>query len=84
MPAAIDALAGNTALQWIGAWGGMGGLASEDAFKDHVAALKTAAVGDLGPVGAEALDLLVDVALGSPARVRLARPPARGPGARMG
>ena len=67
LPAAIDALAGNAALRWIGAWDGMGGLASEDAFKDHVAALKTAAVGDLGPVGAEALDLLVDVALGSPA-----------------
>lgn len=67
LPAAIDALAGNAALRWIGAGDGMGGLASEDAFKDHVAALKTAAVGDLGPVGAEALDLLVDVALGSPA-----------------
>ncbi|WP_029415247.1 DEAD/DEAH box helicase, partial [Brevundimonas bacteroides] len=67
LPAAIDAVAGNGALSWIGAWNGMGGLASEDAFKDHVAALKTAAVSDLGPIGDEALDLLADVALGSPA-----------------
>lgn len=67
LPAAIDAVAGNGALSWIGAWNGMGGLASEDAFKDHVAALKTAAVSDLGPIGDEALDLLVDVSLGSPA-----------------
>nr|WP_315050410.1 helicase-related protein [uncultured Brevundimonas sp.] len=67
LPTAIDASAGNDALRWIGAWDGMGGLASEDAFKDHVAALKAAAVSDLGPIGDEALDLLVDVALGSPA-----------------
>lgn len=67
LPAAIDAVAGNDALRWIGAWDGMGGLASEDAFKDHVAALKAAAVSDLGPIGDEAIDLLVDVALGSPA-----------------
>lgn len=67
LPAAIDAVAGNGALSWIGAWNGMGGLASEDAFKDHVAALKTAAVSDLGPISDEVLDLLVDVALGSPA-----------------
>ena len=67
MPAAIDAAAGNDALRWIGAWDGMGSLASEDAFKDHVAALKAAAVSDLGPIGDEALDLLVDVSLGGPA-----------------
>lgn len=67
LPAAIDAMVSNGALRWIGASDGMLGLASEDAFKDHVAALKTAAVGDLGTVGADALDLLVDVALGSPA-----------------
>lgn len=67
LPAAIDAAAGNDALRWIGAWDGMGSLASEDAFKDHVAALKAAAVSDLGPIGDEALDLLVDVSLGGPA-----------------
>jgi hypothetical protein len=67
LPAAIDAITGNGALRWIGASNGMGGLASEDAFKDHVAALKAAAVGDLGPPSTDALDLLVDVALGSPA-----------------
>lgn len=57
LPAAIDAMAGNVALRWIGASDGLGGLASEDAFKDHVAALKAAAVGDLGPVSTDALDL---------------------------
>lgn len=67
LPAAIDALAANAALSWVGVWNGMGALASEDAFKDHVAALKTAAVGDLGSFGPEALELLVDVALGGPA-----------------
>ncbi|EOX9657162.1 DEAD/DEAH box helicase [Pseudomonas aeruginosa] len=67
LPAAIDAMAGNGALQWIDASEGMGSLASEDAFKDHVAAMKVAAVGDLGSVSTDALDLLVDVALGSPA-----------------
>jgi hypothetical protein len=67
LPAAIDATASNGALRWIGASDGMVGLASEDAFKDHVAALKTTAAGDLGTVSADALDLLVDVALGSPA-----------------
>jgi len=67
LPAAIDSAAGNDALRWIGAWDGMGSLASEDAFKDHVAALKAAAVSDLGPIGDDALDLLVDVSLGGPA-----------------
>jgi len=67
LPAAVDAMAGNGALHWIGAADGMGGLASEDAFKQHVSALKTAALGELGPLDAVALDLLVDVALGSPA-----------------
>ncbi len=67
LPAAIDFRAGNGALRWIGALDGMGNLANEDAFKDHVTALKSAATGDLGPLRADALDLLVDVALGSPA-----------------
>lgn len=67
LPAAIDAMVGNGALRWIGVSDGMGSLASEDAFKEHVAALKAAAVGALGPVSTDALDLLVDVALGSPA-----------------
>lgn len=67
LPAAVDAAAGNDALRWIGAWDGMGGLASEDAFKDHVAELKVAAVSGFGPIGDEAIKLLVDVSLGSPA-----------------
>lgn len=67
LPAALDAVAGNGAMAWVEAQGGMGALASEDAFKDHVAALKTIATGDLGAVSSDALDLLVDAALGSPA-----------------
>ncbi|WP_236201228.1 helicase-related protein [Pseudomonas pseudonitroreducens] len=67
LPAAIDAMAKNGALRWVEASDGMGNLAGEDAFKDHVAAMRVAAVGDLGPMSTDALDLLVDVALGSPA-----------------
>lgn len=67
-PAVIDAMAGNKALHWIGSGNGMGGLADEDAFKLHVAELKKRATEvELGPVSDDALDLLVDVALGSPA-----------------
>ena len=67
-PAALDVLAGNKAIDWVGAWDGMGALADEDAFKDHVGALKTAATDlDVGQVSGDALALLVDVALGSPA-----------------
>jgi hypothetical protein len=66
--AAIDALAGNKALDWIGAGNGMIALADEDAFKDHITALKVAGSRlDVGQVSEETLDLLVDVALGSPA-----------------
>ncbi|SIR42208.1 helicase-related protein [Bosea sp. TND4EK4] len=68
LPAVLDASAGNKALSWIAAWDGMVALANEVGFKDHVAALKDAAKGvNIGPVSDEALDLLVDVALGSPA-----------------
>lgn len=67
LPAAIDFRTGNGALKWVEAWDGMGNLANEDAFKDHVKELKSAATGDFGPVSPDALDLLVDVALGSPA-----------------
>ena len=70
LPAAIDFGAGNGTHRWIGALDGMGNLANEDAFKDHVTALKSAATGDLGPVSTDALDLLVDVALGEPCGVR--------------
>jgi hypothetical protein len=68
LPAALDALAGNKALSWIAAWDGMVALANEDAFKDHVTALRDAAKGlAVGQLAEEALDLLVDIALGSPA-----------------
>lgn len=67
LPAGLDAVAGNRALDWIRAANGMEALASEDAFKDHVAALDAAATGEFGPLAEDALSLLVDVALGSPA-----------------
>jgi hypothetical protein len=68
LPATLDALARNKALTWVAAWDGMGALANEDAFKDHVAALREVAKGlAVGPLPDDALDLLVDIALGSPA-----------------
>ena len=68
LPAALDVQAGNKALPWVAAWDGMGALANEDAFQLHVAELRDAANGlAVGQVSEEALDLLVDVALGSPA-----------------
>lgn len=68
VPAALDVLAGNKGSDWIGAGDGMGELSSEDAFKEHVADLKSAAAElNVGRVSDEALGLLVDVALGSPA-----------------
>ncbi|MBN8607439.1 MAG: hypothetical protein J0L81_11010 [Caulobacterales bacterium] len=67
LPAALDALAGNGAMTWLGADDGMRSLASEDAFKDHVTALQTSVSGGLGAASHDALELLVDVALGSPA-----------------
>lgn len=67
LPAGLDAGQGNRAIEWIRAANGMGALASEDAFKEHVGSLDVAASGGFGPLADDALSLLVDVALGSPA-----------------
>ncbi len=68
-PAVLDALAGNRSRDWLEDVGGFVRLGAEDAWGDHVAALRKAVgarrVG--GTVPDSALDLLVDVALGSPA-----------------
>jgi len=68
LPAALDVLAGNRAEAWIAAADGLGALADEDAFKEHVTALRDASERlAVGAISDGALDLLVDVALGSPA-----------------
>ena len=68
LPAALDVTAANKACEWVSAATGMGALATEDAFRVHVAELWAASSNaDVGQVSDEMLDLLVDVALGSPA-----------------
>ena len=67
-PAVIDDLLGARANAWLSAPGGLAALGSEDGFRDHVAELgKAAAKRDYGSVSDDLRDLLVDVALGSPA-----------------
>ena len=68
-PAVLDALAGNRSRAWLEDDDGLVSLGAEDAWSDHVDALRKAVgarrVG--GTVPESALDLLVDLALGSPA-----------------
>jgi hypothetical protein len=67
-PAVIDDLLGARSRAWLDAPHGMRALASEDAFQDHVAELAAAVKAhDIGASSADLSDLLVDVALGSPA-----------------
>lgn len=67
-PAVIDALLGSHANAWLSASGGLAALASEDGFREHVAELASAAAKrDFGALPDDLRDLLVDVALGSPA-----------------
>ncbi|MDA8449227.1 helicase [Acidovorax sp. GBBC 3332] len=67
-PAVIDDLLGARSRAWLEASHGMRALASEDAFNDHVAELAAAAkTHDIGASSDDLSDLLVDVALGSPA-----------------
>jgi len=66
-PAVVDELLGARSRAWLETPTGMRALANEDAFQDHVAALAAAAkTRDIGAV-TDLSDLLVDVALGSPA-----------------
>ncbi|WFU16455.1 helicase-related protein [Bradyrhizobium sp. CB3481] len=66
-PALIDRLLGSRANVWLSAPGGLAALAGEEGFREHVAELGSAAKSDFGAVPHDLRDLLVDVALGSPA-----------------
>ena len=67
-PVAIDAASGGNALAWLHSATGLASLASEEGFQDHVTELRTAvARRDFGPILDSISDLLVYVALGSPA-----------------
>ncbi len=67
-PAAIDRLLGSRAGAWLASPTGLSALANEEGFREHVAELsKMAAESDFGAIGEELCELLVDVALGSPA-----------------
>lgn len=67
-PAVIDAMAGAKSIAWLASPFGLAALGHEEGFKEHVAELHSATVNrNFGPVGETIIDLLVDVALGSPA-----------------
>jgi hypothetical protein len=67
-PAVIDELLGARSRAWLETPNGMRALANEDAFQDHVAELAAAVKArDIGASSPDLLDLLVDMALGSPA-----------------
>jgi hypothetical protein len=67
-PAIIDALLSSRANAWLSATGGLRALASEDGFLDHVAELSsTAKERAFSTVSDGLCDLLIDIALGSPA-----------------
>ena len=68
VPAMLDELTGKRSRAWLEASSGMQDLASEDAFREHVAELaSTATRNEYAGSRAELMELLVDVALGSPA-----------------
>ncbi|PWE27661.1 DEAD/DEAH box helicase [Pararhodobacter marinus] len=67
-PAVIDDLLGARSRTWLESPLGMRALASEDAYQDHVRELAAAVTTrDVGALPADISELLVDVALGSPA-----------------
>jgi hypothetical protein len=67
-PAVIDAMAEAKSVAWVDSPYGFATLGSEEGFKEHVAELRTAATDrQFGPIGETLVDLLVDIALGSPA-----------------
>ncbi len=67
-PAVIDDLLEARSRDWLETSHGMRALASEDAFQDHVAELAAAVkTREIGASSPDLWDLLVDVALGSPA-----------------
>ena len=67
-PGVIDAMADANSVAWVESPSGLASLGNEEGFKEHVAELRTAATDrQFGPVGEALIDLLVEVALGSPA-----------------
>lgn len=67
-PAVIDAMADANSVAWVDSPYGFAMLGNEEGFKEHVAELRTVATDrEFGPVPETLIDLLVDVALGSPA-----------------
>ncbi len=67
-PGVIDAMAGANSVTWVDSPSGLAALGNEDAFKKHVADLRGAVTDrKFGPINETLIDLLVDVALGSPA-----------------
>ncbi|HET7569771.1 MAG TPA: helicase-related protein [Gammaproteobacteria bacterium] len=67
-PAVIDSLLGSAASDWLQSPTGMSALPGEEGFHDHVAELARVATDrHFASVGEDLRDLLVDVALGSPA-----------------
>ncbi|MDZ4320961.1 MAG: hypothetical protein U1A07_19335, partial [Phenylobacterium sp.] len=63
-----DAMAGAKSVAWVASPYGFATLGDEEGFKEHVAELRTAATErQFGPVSETLVDLLVDIALGSPA-----------------
>jgi hypothetical protein len=67
-PAVIDDVLGTRSRAWLETAHGMRALASEDAFQDHVAELAAAVANrEVGSSTGDLSELLVDVALGSPA-----------------
>ena len=67
-PGVIDAMAGANSVAWVESPSGLAALGNEEGFKEHVAELRAAATDrQFGPIGETLIDLLVEVALGSPA-----------------
>lgn len=66
-PALLDAHLSAESTSWIVSPGGLVDLAWEDAYRDHVAELATVAAGGHYSPSEQLINLLVDVALGSPA-----------------
>ena len=67
-PGVLDALAGAYSVAWVDSPHGLAALGNEEGFKEHVAELRDVATDrQFGPINESLIDLLVDVALGSPA-----------------
>ena len=67
-PGVVDAIAGSSPVSWLDSPNGLAALGNEEGLKEHVAEMRGAITGrQFGPIDETLIDLLVDVALGSPA-----------------